>query len=206
MDKIDLTKGEWRNLYKATVKPQLLTVAKRRFLAVEGQGDPNSSAFQQAVEALYSVAYTLKFMIKKGATALEPIDYKVAPLEAQWYADDMTSFATGKRDQWRWVAMIATPDFITSKLVAGAIDAAKKKKPLAKLDDVKLIKDADGLAAQIMHIGPYSTEAATVERLHNFIKDSGCKLSGRHREIYLGDPRRTAPEKLKTIIRQPCRR
>ena len=204
MNKIDLLKGEWREVYKATVKPRLVKVPRQNFLAIEGQGDPSGTDFQQAVEALYSTAYTLKFMIKKGETKLEPIDYKVPPLEAQWYAENMASFVSGRRDLWQWTAMIAAPEFITAKLVKDAIEVAKKKKPLARLSDVSLLKQSDGLSAQIMHIGPYSEEAPTIQRLHEFIKDSGYKLSGRHREIYFGDPRRSAPEKLRTILRQPC--
>jgi hypothetical protein len=206
MQKIDLVKGDLKDAYRATAKPALVTVPKITYLSIDGQGDPNGIDFQQAVEALYSVAYTLKFMVKQGGTKLNSVDYKVAPLEAQWFMPDMTKFNEDNKDRWQWTAMIATPDFITSSVVSGAIDRAKLKKPLNRLADVQLVTQSDGLSAQVLYVGPYADEGPTIKRLHEFIKESGCRLHGRHREIYLGDPRRSAPDKLKTIIRQPCRR
>ena len=206
MNKLDLLKGEWKDAYRASVKPKLVTVPAISYLVLDGEGNPNGAAFQQAVEALYSVAYTLKFMIKKGETTLPAADFGVTPLEAQWYMPNMADFTEENKDKWQWSAMIAMPDFVTSKVVSQAIDKARAKKPLARIADVKLRKMTDGLSAQVMHIGPYSEEKPTIAMLHAFIKDSGYKLAGRHREIYLGDPRRSAPDKLRTILRQPCRK
>jgi hypothetical protein len=206
MNKLDLLKGEWKDAYRASVKPALVTVPAISYLVLDGEGNSNGAAFQQAIEALYSVAYTLKFMIKKGETTLPAVDFGVTPLEAQWYMPTMSDFTDENKDKWQWSAMIALPDFVTSKVVTQAIDKAKAKKPLARIADVKLRKMTDGLSAQVMHIGPYSEEKSTILLLHTFIKDSGYKLTGRHREIYLGDPRRSAPDKLRTILRQPCRK
>jgi hypothetical protein len=171
------------------------------FLMLDGQGDPGTSQeFQEALESLYPVAYTLKFMVKKGS--LE-IDYGVLPLEALWWADDMTDFVKGNRDRWKWTLLIMQPDMITNEMVEKAIAQVRKKKNPVSLAKLRFEGFREGKAAQIMHIGSFENEGPTVQRLHRFIEDSGSRLSGKHHEIYLNDPRRTAPEKLKTVIRQP---
>ena len=156
--------------------------------------------FANAVEALFGVSYALKFMAKKGALA---IDYPVMPLEALWWADDMEAFRSGDRSAWRWTAMILQPDFLTAPMIADAIAATHKKKSNPALDLLRLETFAEGRAAQLMHIGPFNTEGPNIERLHAFIAAEGAALSGKHHEIYLSDMRRTAPDKLKTLIRQP---
>ena len=174
------------------------------FLMVDGAGNPNTAQeYKDAVEALYSVSYTLKFMIKKGETA---IDYGVMPLEGLWWADDMTQFSVENKDIWKWTSMIMQLKHATEDLFNKAIEQVKKKKSLPALPKMRLESFHEGLAAQIMHLGPYSAEGPTVERLHNFIRDNGYELSGRHHEIYLTDPQRSAPEKMKTVIRQPVRK
>lgn len=205
MEKLDLSKTEWRELYTAKAEPRLLTVPPISYLAVEGSGGPKAD-FEAAVEALYSVAYTLKFMVKKGETSLDPIDYKVLPLEAQWFMPDMNQFSLDNKDEWQWCALIPLPSFISAPLVDQARQKAASKKDLPFLSQVSLVAQEDGLAGQVLHVGSYEDEHPTIVRLHQFIAEQGCELTGRHREIYLGDPRRTAPEKLKTILRQPCRR
>ena len=201
MTKIDLKK-EMKQLYNASAKKAaIVDVPKMNFLMVDGIGDPNTSKeYQDAVEALYGVAYTLKFAIKKGPKA---IDYGVLPLEGLWWVDDMTQFSTENKDIWKWTSMIMQPEFVAKELVEDAIEAAQKKKQLPALSKMRFENFDEGLSAQVMHIGPYSAEGPTIERLHDFIRTSGYELRGKHHEIYLSDPRKAAPERMKTIIRQP---
>jgi hypothetical protein len=178
-----------------------VVVPPMHFLMVDGEGDPNTSrSYVDALEALYALAYTLKFTAKKGALAT---DYPVMPLEGLWWADDMSSFTEGDRGAWKWTMMIMQPDVVTADMVAAAsADVAKKKDPVA-LPLVRFEVYDEGLSAQVMHLGPYSAEAPNIVRVHDYIAASGRSRTGKHHEIYLGDPRRSAPEKLKTIIRQP---
>jgi len=203
MDKIDLKK-ELKNLYSPSGKEvAVVDVPKMNFLMVDGQGDPNTSkSYMEAIQALFSVSYTLKFMIKKE----KGIDYAVMPLEGLWWVDDMSKFSMTNKDAWKWTAMIAQPEFVTKDMVARAIEQAGKKKALPALSKMRFESLAEGLSAQIMHTGPYSAEGPTIEKIHAFIKDNGYKMAGKHHEIYLSDPSRTAPEKLKTVIRQPIKR
>jgi hypothetical protein len=200
MAKIDLKKS-LKHLYQASAKEAaLVEVPRLHYLQVEGRGDPNTApAFPQAAEALFRVSYTLKFMVKKE----QGQDYAVMPLEGLWYAEDLSAFAQDRRDQWQWTLMILQPDFITPEAVARAVAEVRKKQGSPLLDALKLAPLSEGQAAQILHVGPYHEEAPTIARLHRFIRDKGYHFGGRHHEIYLNDPRRTAPEKLKTIIRQP---
>jgi hypothetical protein len=150
------------------------------------------------------MAYTIKFMIKKGEAAnIEPVDYAVMPLEGQWWADNMDDFVSLDKDNWLWKVMIAQPDLVNTDLINVAKDKLRKKKILPALELLQFEEIEDGLSAQIMHLGPYSAEGPTIKELHQYIVEQGYVRSGLHREIYLGDFRRTAPEKLKTIIRQP---
>jgi hypothetical protein len=125
------------------------------------------------------------------------------PLEGLWYADDVADFAAGRRNNWKWNLFIVLPRVVTGKDVA---EAVKKKAKFPLFPEVRFEKFAEGLAAQVMHVGPYSGEGPTIERLHRFVEEQGYKLHGKHHEIYLGDPRRSAPEKLKTVIRHPVER
>jgi hypothetical protein len=187
-------------LYRATTKPQLVQVPALRFLCLDGHGDPNTSqAYAAAVQALYSVSYAAKFAVKKAGGPA----FKVSPLEGLWWAADMSTFLTGDKSEWDWTMMIRQPDAVTGDLVARLADevAATKSMPVAK--ELRLISFEEGAAAQVLHIGPYDTEGPTIARLHEFIQAHGFTLDGRHHEIYLGDPRRSAPERLRTIIRQP---
>jgi hypothetical protein len=201
MTKLDLKK-EMRFLYHATRSPQLVQVPPLNILAIDGQGNPNTSiGYQQAVEALYSVSYTLKFMHKQR---LDSHDYTVLPLEAHWWVPDMTKFSLQDKDAWCWTVMIVQPDFITEDDFELAKEQLQKKgKDLPALPFMRLERFEEGAAAQVLHLGPYDTEGPTIKSLHEFISEQGLTLSGKHHEIYLSDPRRTAPEKLKTIIRQP---
>jgi hypothetical protein len=201
--KVDLRK-DYKAFYSPSVKTaQIVKIPAMKFLMVDGHGDPNKSPeYVEALQALYTTAYTLKFGLKKS----DGIDFTVMPLQGLWWADDMNSFLAGRKDEWQWTMMIALPGIITARQVKQAVAQAIEKKDLAGLARVRFEKFTEGLVAQIMYLGPYSAEGPTIETLHEFIADNGYARSGKHHEIYMGDPRRTAPSKLKTIIRQPIRR
>ena len=148
------------------------------------------------------MSYALKFMIKKE----KEIDYGVMPLEGLWWADDMTQFSVDNKAIWKWTSMIMQPKYVTKDLFKKAIEQVEKKKSLPALPKMRLESFHEGLAAQIMHLGPYSAEGPTIERLHVFIKEKGYELRGKHHEIYLTDPQRSSPEKMKTVIRQPVKK
>ena len=201
METIDYKK-QLKQFYAASAaRVEIVDVPPMNFLMVDGSGNPNTTkAFSDAIEALYPLAYTLKFMVKKGPLA---IDYGVLPLEALWWADDMTAFATGNKDAWHWTVMLMQPELITPEMVATATqEVAKKKNPVA-LPLVRFERFAEGKAAQTLHIGPFTEEGPTVERVHAQIAAQGGKRIGKHHEIYLSDLRRTVPEKWRTIVRQP---
>ncbi len=198
--KLDL-KHELRSLYSAPRKPVLIDVPELSFLVVHGRGDPNTTPdYQDAIQVLYSVAYTLKFQLKGSPGGF---DYPVMPLESLWWTPDSANFDAEHRALWYWTAMIMQPDVVTEDLIAGAVDTAKQKRPLNAADKLALEHLCEGRAAQVMHIGPYSAEGPTIAMLHAFIDEQGLKPTGKHHEIYLGDPRRAKLERLRTIVRQP---
>lgn len=201
MPKIDFKK-ELKHLYKPSAKKiELVDVPAMNFLMVDGKGEPETStAYLQAVEALYSLSYTIKFMLKKGEIG---IDYGVMPLEGLWWAEDMSDFVTGNKANWQWTMMIMQPDLVTAERVEEATAQVRTKKNPAALDKVRFQTFTEGKAAQTLHIGPFSEEGPTIQRVHEFIEDSGAQLAGKHHEIYLSDIRRAAPEKWRTVIRQP---
>ncbi|WP_129646853.1 GyrI-like domain-containing protein [Peristeroidobacter agariperforans] len=202
MNKIDYKK-ELKHLYAASAKqPALVDVPTLRYLRIDGAGDPNTaSAYREAVESLFSLAYTIKFAIKKGEAA---IDYAVMPLEGLWWMDDMTQFSVARKDEWQWTLMIMQPPLVTEPLVESCRAGLARKKALPALAKVEFAGFEEGKAAQILHIGPFSEEGPTIAKLHRFIEAQGLKLAGKHHEIYLNDIRRAAPDKWKTIIRQPA--
>lgn len=206
MSKVDLKKT-FKNLYNA--KPgQILEVdvPEIAFIMVEGKGDPNNSPqFQEAIEVLYGLSYTLKFMAKFGA---EAVDYVVMPLEALWWAEDMSVFDTGVKYDWLWTLMIMQPDLVTDEMFREGINQFRRKKGKtvpASLDSVRFERFREGLSAQTMHIGPSSAEKATIAALHDYIREQGRSPRGKHHEIYLSNPQRVAPEKMRTLIRQPMK-
>ncbi len=202
MEKIDL-KVTLKDLYTASSKePKIVTVPQLNYLMVDGTGDPNTApAYAAAIEALYSVAYTAKFALKRSGAG----DYAVMPLEGLWWVEDMREFSILAKDEWLWTAMILQPEAVTEEVYLAAKAGAQKKKALPALPGLRLAGMSDGLSAQIMHLGPFAAEGPTIEKLHQFIREQGYTMNGKHREIYLSDFRRTAPEKLRTIIRQPIR-
>jgi len=202
VEKIDLKK-QLKDLYNPPSKePVFIDVPVFNYLMVDGRGLPDGPDAAAAIEALYAVAYTLKFTIKKE----QAIDYGVMPLEGLWWSDDMADFSRGDKAKWQWTYLIMQPDFITKTMVEKAVAEVRKKKAPAAIDKVRLEPLAEGRTAQIMHTGPYSAEGPNIEKVHRFIHAAGHSFDGarqKHHEIYLSDPRRAAPEKLKTIIRQP---
>ncbi|MCX6151350.1 MAG: GyrI-like domain-containing protein [Ignavibacteriales bacterium] len=204
MQKIDFKK-ELKKYYNASSKaPEIVEVPAMNFFMIDGEGDPNTSQdYKDSIEALYTVSYTIKFSIKKSALA---IDYGVLPLEGLWWMDDMNQFSSANKNLWKWTSMIMQPELVTKEMVEKAIKEVEKKKTLPALSKIRFEKFNEGKCAQIMHIGPYAAEEPTIKSLHEFIKSNGGKFSGekqKHHEIYLSDPRKSTPEKLKTIIRQP---
>jgi len=202
MNKIDLKK-ELKQLYKPSAKAVAqVTVPPLKYLMIDGKGDPNTSPeYADAVAALFSVSYAAKFAVKKGALKT---DYAVMPLEGLWWADDWSVFAAGDRANWKWTMMILQPSFVPGEIIGQAMADVRKKKNLPALDKLRLEVFSEGLCAQIMHIGPFSEEGPTIEKLHEYILSHGS-LAGKHHEIYLSDIRRAHPSKWKTILRQPMK-
>jgi hypothetical protein len=204
MSKVDFKKA-YRELYSPPKKFVIVDVPEMQFLMVDGHGDPNvSQEYQAAVEALYAVAYKIKFISKKQLGR----DYVVPPLEGLWWAEDMDAFTLSRdKSQWDWTMMIMTPGWITAEQFADALDLVRKGKNPAALDKVRLESYHEGLAIQIMHIGSYDDEGPTLMEMHReFIPGNGYVENGKHHEIYLNDPRRVAAEKLKTVLRQPIKK
>lgn len=204
MTKVDYKKT-LKHLYAPSKKSfAMLEVPKMNFLMIDGKGNPNTaSAFMEAIEALYSVSYTLKFMIKRAAGG---IDYAVMPLEGLWWAEDMQAFINRNEDDWLWTLMIMQPEMISYDLVQQAFNTVQAKKNTPALAKIRFEAFKEGPCAQILYIGSYADEGPTIQAMHEYIEENGCERTGKHHEIYLSDPRRTAPEKLKTILRQPVRR
>jgi hypothetical protein len=201
MKKVDIKK-QLSAFYKASPKDvRDVDVPKADFLMIDGRGDPNTAPeYAEAVTALYQLAYAIKFHIKKSKKA---IDYGVLPLEGLWWVDDMRRFSTEDKSSWKWTMMIRQPEFVTREIVeAMRAEVAEKKAPPA-LPNIRFGSYREGKSAQILHIGPYSAEGPNIAKLHDHIQQSGHALRGKHHEIYLKDPRKSAPEKLKTILRQP---
>lgn len=204
MSKVDFKK-ELSEFYSPPAKFVIVDIPEMRFLMVEGHGDPNvAQEYQDAVGALYALAYKIKFMSKNQLGQ----DYVVPPLEGLWWAEDMEAFTTARdKSQWDWNMMIMTPEWITSEMYAEALELVRKGKNPVAMDKVRLESYHEGLSIQIMHIGSYDSEGPTLMKLHReFIPNNGYVEKGKHHEIYLGDPRRVAPEKLKTVLRQPVRK
>lgn len=180
---------------------ELVEVPAQRFIAVDGSGDPNTApAYAEAVEALYAVAYAIKFAGRRTLGR----DLVVAPLEGLWYADDASVFTAGAKAEWSWTMLISQPDWVTDAAIDDAVSAARAKKKGPGLARVRVEALDEGLSAQLLHLGSYDEEAPALARLHGeFLAEHGLRVNGRHHEIYLGDPRRTEPAKLKTVLRQP---
>ena len=203
MKKIDFKK-EYKDLYKASDKKvSFINIPKLKFLMVDGKGYPEKSDdFQPAIEALYSMAYTLKIMLKDEK--LQPEDYfdfVVPPLESQWWMDSSECFNAKKYEDWRWTLMIMQANYINDKLIDKAKEEIRKKKDITYLEKMRFETGPSGKAAQLMHIGPYNTVERSINVLVKDMEEKSLEMIGKHYEIYLSDPRRIPPERLKTIIR-----
>ena len=203
---IDLRK-RFKYLYQPSSKKfSIVDVPPMNFLMIDGTGNPNTSQdYRDALEALYGLSYTLKFGVKLGKYGQKKYDYPVMALEGLWWMDDMREFSEARKDDWKWTMMMMQPDIITPDQVELARADLIKKKNSVAASKFRFELHHEGLSAQIMYIGPFADEGPTIQRLHDFIHESGRQLRGKHHEIYLSDPRRTAPEKLKTVIRQPMK-
>ncbi len=205
MIKIDLKK-ELKYLYSPSAKQvQVVDVPRLKFVLIDGTISPGeppglSAAFQEAIGALYGVSYTAKFASKLRKT--DPIDYPVMALEALWWTD-LGEFDPAQPQEWKWTAMIMQPEHITEQMFQEAIQQVRKKRDSAALSRVRLESFHEGLCVQVMHVGPYSEEPATMTRMAAFVQEHGYVYRGKHHEIYLGDPRRARPEKLRTVLRHP---
>ena len=204
-------KKEYKEFYLPKDTPSVVTVSPMNYLAVWGKGDPNEEggAYQQAIGLLYGVAYTIK-MSKKGDHRIDGyFDYVVPPLEGFWWQDGVTGIDYAHKEKFHWISVIRLPDFVTRADFDWAVQEATNKKK-TDFSSVKFWTYEEGLCVQCMHTGPYDDEPATVERMHRFMEEQGYILDiteqRLHHEIYLSDARKTAPEKLKTVIRHPIRK
>ena len=203
MPKILNLRKELKSLYSPSARePELIKVPKFNFLMIDGEGAPESQQFQEAIQAIYSTAYTIKFTFKFE----KKIDFPVMSLEGLWWLKTGEPFQIGRRENWCWKLMILQPKIVTKREIAKAIKKLKEKKVLRSLDSLQLGSFAEGLAVQMMHVGPYATEPMTMQRMEEFSSERGLTACGKHHEIYLSDPRRVKQEKMKTILRHAVQR
>ena len=206
--KIDFKK-DFKKLFLPPREPVVIKVPKYDFLMVDGQGAPKGQEYQDALMAIYSCHFTIKFTLKFAKVGPE---YTMPPLDTLWWLKGNRTFDIASKEEWFWTAMLMQPKHITQKQLKEAIATIKKKekekgtKHNPALGKIKLGQFEEGLCVQIMHIGPYSAEEPTIRKLHQFALDQVYKLRGKHHELYLSDPRRTKPDKLKTVIRQPVKK
>ncbi|MBC5648317.1 GyrI-like domain-containing protein [Christensenella tenuis] len=207
-DKLDYKK-EYKDLYLPKAKPMLVEVPPIHFIMVDGKGAPEDVEYQNAVRALYALSFTIKMSKMGGMQPEGYFEYVVPPLEGLWYGDK-GRFETDRRGEWMWISMIRQPEFVTPDVFGWAMEECRRKKPDVDISGARFETFEEGLCAQMMHVGPYSKEAETVEALHRYIEENGLKdMTGtkrKHHEIYLGDPRRTAPKRLRTVLRLPVER
>ena len=204
-------KKEYKEFYMPKCKPEIVTVPKANYIAVRGEGDPNEDggAYQAAIGVLYSVAYTLKMSYKTEHKIEGFFEYVVPPLEGFWWQDGIAGVDYSNQSAFHWISVIRLPDFVTEADLAWAVDTASKKKHI-DCSSAEFLTVEEGLCVQILHVGSYDDEPATVAVMDAFLAENGYvnDLSDTrlHHEIYLSDARKTAPEKLKTVIRHPIRK
>ena len=211
MDRIDYKKTE-KHLYLPKA-PAIVHVPEMVFFAVDGQGDPNNAPeYRQAMEILYGLSFTVKMSKMSGEEPAGYFEYVVPPLEGLWWTDEpgFDGRAPVDKGKFRWTSMIRQPDFVDEEIFAWAVERLEKKKPDLPLSKARLWRWEEGLCAHVLHVGPYDAESAAIDKLYAFTEKEGYAAdfsdTRRHHEIYLGDPRRTAPEKLKTVIRHPVKK
>lgn len=197
-EKIDLKKVD-KELYKGNVGEfKKVFCDKAYYLAIDGGGNPNDNPdYINKIASLYKVIYGIKMSLKK-----EGKDFVVMPLNGLWWSEDYDNFINDVREQWKWTMMIRVPDFVTEKELIERKEILKDGELYSYIEEIRYIEYTEGDAYQTLYVGPYSEEGDTVAKLHKTILENGFKLNGKHNEIYLSDPRKTEPSKLKTIIRQ----
>ena len=212
MEKVDFKKRD-KALYQPGRNPEFADVPEMVFLAVDGKGDPNTSAdYKNAVGALYALSYTIKMSKKSDSCPPGYFDYVVPPLEGLWHTEEggFDGKMITDKSKFCWTSLIRQPDFVTEEVLEWAKEVCLAKKPETDTSNVRLLRYKEGMCAQVMHIGPYDDEPETIEKLERFIEANGYETeineTRRHHEIYLGDPRKTAPDTLKTVLRHPVRK
>lgn len=199
-------KKEYRDLYLPGKKPALVEVPAMRFIMVDGSGEPQGADYQSAMQILYGLSFTIKMSKKSGAAPGGYFEYVVPPLEGLWWSPG-GQLDLDAREGWRWTSMIRQPDFVTEEIFSRAVEDCRVKKPEIDVSRARFEVFTEGLCVQMMHLGPYSGEAATMDSIHAYLAENGLRdVSGterKHHEIYLSDPRRTTPDRMKTVIRLP---
>ena len=199
MEKTDLLKQD-KEYYSAKKKPEIREFSELNFLTITGKGEPAGIEFTKAIEALYPLAYGIKKNYKN-----QEMDFAVPKLEGLWWVNSDKNALEVPRSEWHWKLLIRMPNFVTNEEFEKAKTEVIKKKGIEKINEIAFEKIAEGKCIQIMHIGPYSTESNTIEQMKTFMKENGFVENGLHHEIYISDPRKTIPEKMKTILRQPVK-
>lgn len=209
MEKLDYKK-EYKDLYQPAAKPSLIDVPEMRFFAVDGAGDPNTSpAYAEAMEILYGLSFTVKMSKMNGTQPEGYFEYVVPPLEGLWFADGVSfdGLNVSDKNMFKWVSMIRQPEFVTEEVFGWAKDILAKKKPQLDLSKARFMTFTEGLCVQIMHKGPYDSEPESIMKMKRFAEENGLtedfSAERLHHEIYLSDPRKCAPERLRTVIRHP---
>lgn len=209
MEKVDYKKI-YKNLYLPKKQPAVIEVPEMTFIMVKGKGDPNTSdSYKEALEILYGLSFTIKMSKMSGTEPEGYFDYVVPPLEGLWWTEEevFNGYNVGDKDKLCWISMIRQPEFVTEDVFLWAKEILHRKKPELNFTSTRLQSYKEGLCCQVLHVGPYDDEPGTIEKMQLFVEEAGYKedLDSRrhHHEIYLGDPRRTKPENLKTVIRHP---
>ncbi len=195
-------KKAYKDLYMPKAKPMIIDIPQMNFIMVDGSGDPNEADYQNAVQILYTLSYTVK-MSKDRPDGY--FDYVVPPLEGLWWTEG--PFEMYERKDWLWTSMIRQPEFVTEEIFKQAVNKAVAKNPLLDFSKANLCSFTEGLCAQMMHLGPFADEPESLRQIHAFLAENGYKDAvgsvRKHHEIYLSDPRKTAPDKMKTVLRHP---
>jgi hypothetical protein len=203
MPKID-HKLIYKKLYSPSkVEPEIIDIPAMNFIMLDGEGDPNKSqVYQDTVASLFGLSYAIKFAIKKS----QDIDYAVMPLEGLWWVEDMSTFSVDNKDGWLWTMMMMQPEYVTPTIYEAQREEVIKKKGLTLLKKARFESYLEGTSVQLMHMGPFAAEGPNIARMHAHAKEQGYTNAGKHHEIYLSDMRKTALEKLKTVLRQPIKK
>ena len=203
MEKVDYKKV-YRDLYLPKKAVSKVDVPAIQFIGVKGRGLPGSSEFQNAISLLYAYTFSIKMSKMNGSQPDGYFEFVVPPLEAIWGTDEIV-FDYSNKDTWIWTMMIRQPEFVSTSVFESTKELLRKKKPELDVDSASFFTFTEGTCAQIMHIGSYDSEYRSIDKINAYIKENGLQISGKHHEIYLSDPRRTRPEKLKTVLRLPVK-